>query len=371
MISVKNRNNNNNNNNNNSVVGGEVTKKKPIITASILSIIKTIIVVVILLPLIVTTMLLNQQLGQGGAGAGAGAGVFSLLLLLPVVVVESFSFPPTSSFSRTTRAAAAATKAKSKFAPTMIGKRRKSSSTDDATTNNKDASTTPPDVVVISLGSTLNEEEEKEEAYINALINEESVIQYGGIKNGYSGMTSSGYSPFLEKEYTPKWLLPTTNFFNKRKERKVLRESKFTEMNEDGYGEMRGGGSGTSSNNKRSRFFKKIKKPFRQIKKLISKDTIEKPGTLILVRHGESCWNKNKTFTGWADPDLTIQGYREVEHAARLLMEGGYHYDIHVVFTSRLKRAIRSTWILLQEFNEVYLPVFKSWRLNGKVYDCT
>jgi hypothetical protein len=362
MISVKNR-NNNNNNNNNSVVGGEVTKKKPITTASILSVVVTF---AILLPLIVTTMLLNQQLGQGGAGAG----VFSLLLLLPVVVVESFSFPPTSSFSRTTRAAAAATKAKSKFAPTMIGKRRKSSSTDDATTNNKDASTTPPDVVVISLGSTLNEEEEKEEAYINALINEESVIQYGGIKNGYSGMTSSGYSPFLEKEYTPKWLLPTTNFFNKRKERKVLRESKFTEMNEDGYGEMRGGGSGTSSNNKRSRFFKKIKKPFRQIKKLISKDTIEKPGTLILVRHGESCWNKNKTFTGWADPDLTIQGYREVEHAARLLMEGGYHYDIHVVFTSRLKRAIRSTWILLQEFNEVYLPVFKSWRLNGKVY-CT
>ena len=49
-------------------------------------------------------------------------------------------------------------------------------------------------------------------------------------------------------------------------------------------------------------------------------------------------------------------------------MEGGYHYDIHVVFTSRLKRAIRSTWILLQEFNEVYLPVFKSWRLNERFY---
>jgi 2,3-bisphosphoglycerate-dependent phosphoglycerate mutase len=55
--------------------------------------------------------------------------------------------------------------------------------------------------------------------------------------------------------------------------------------------------------------------------------------------------------------DLTEQGRREVEHAARLLMEGGYKVD--VVFTSRLKRAIRSTWIILTEFNEVYLPVFK------------
>ena len=53
-----------------------------------------------------------------------------------------------------------------------------------------------------------------------------------------------------------------------------------------------------------------------------------------------------------------------MEHAARLLMEGGYKID--VVFTSRLKRAIRSVWILLQELNEVYLPVFKSWRLNER-----
>ena len=79
----------------------------------------------------------------------------------------------------------------------------------------------------------------------------------------------------------------------------------------------------------------------------------------------ESQWNRNKTFTGWADPDLTEQGRREVEHAARLLMEGGYTID--VVFTSRLKRAIRSVWILLQELNEVYLPVFKSWRLNERM----
>lgn len=83
----------------------------------------------------------------------------------------------------------------------------------------------------------------------------------------------------------------------------------------------------------------------------------KEPGTLILVRHGESLWNANKTFTGWSDPDLSEQGKREVEHAARLLLEGGYEIDC--VFTSRLKRAIRSVWIILQEMNQVYLPVFK------------
>ena len=69
---------------------------------------------------------------------------------------------------------------------------------------------------------------------------------------------------------------------------------------------------------------------------------------------------------GWADPDLSADGVREVEHAARLLLEGGW--DIDLVFTSRLKRAIRSAWIILQELNEVYLPVFKSWRLNERMY---
>ena len=86
------------------------------------------------------------------------------------------------------------------------------------------------------------------------------------------------------------------------------------------------------------------------------------PGNLILVRHGESEWNANKTFTGWADTDLSEQGVRETEHAARLLLAGGF--DIDVVFTSRLKRAIRSTWIILGEMNQLYIPVFKSWRLN-------
>lgn len=69
---------------------------------------------------------------------------------------------------------------------------------------------------------------------------------------------------------------------------------------------------------------------------------------------------------GWADPNLSEKGIRETEHAARLLLAGGY--DIDVVFTSRLKRAIRSTWIILGEMNQLYLPVFKSWRLNERMY---
>jgi 2,3-bisphosphoglycerate-dependent phosphoglycerate mutase len=63
---------------------------------------------------------------------------------------------------------------------------------------------------------------------------------------------------------------------------------------------------------------------------------------------------------------LSERGRREVEHAARLLLEGGYEID--VVFTSRLKRAIKSVWYILQEMNQVYLPVFKSWRLNERHY---
>ena len=84
------------------------------------------------------------------------------------------------------------------------------------------------------------------------------------------------------------------------------------------------------------------------------------PGTLILVRHGESLWNENSTFTGWADVDLSARGEREVEHAARLLLEAGY--DVDVAYTSRLRRAIRSCWILLRGLDQVYRPVFKSWR---------
>lgn len=91
-----------------------------------------------------------------------------------------------------------------------------------------------------------------------------------------------------------------------------------------------------------------------------------KPGTLILVRHGETAWNYNSTFTGWVDVDLSPRGRREMEHAGRLLLERGY--DIDVTYTSRLKRAIRSSWILLQELNQIYRPVYKSYRLNERMY---
>lgn len=133
------------------------------------------------------------------------------------------------------------------------------------------------------------------------------------------------------------------------------------DMDEDGYYMMLGG-------KKRSLLMRAGRRALDKSYRLLFGEYRGKaePGTLILVRHGESVWNANKTFTGWADPDLSSQGYREVEHAARLLLEGGYKVD--VVFTSRLKRAIRSAWLLLKELNEVHLPVFKSWRLNERMY---
>ncbi|KAJ8613610.1 hypothetical protein CTAYLR_006151 [Chrysophaeum taylorii] len=99
---------------------------------------------------------------------------------------------------------------------------------------------------------------------------------------------------------------------------------------------------------------------------LLLKNRKKKPGSLILVRHGESLWNENSTFSGWADPDLAARGEREIEHSARLLLAAGYSVD--VAYTSRLKRAIRSTWILLRELDQIYRPVYKSWRLNERCY---
>jgi hypothetical protein len=166
--------------------------------------------------------------------------------------------------------------------------------------------------------------------------------------NGYtmpSGQKQVGYGAFLDQK-NPSWL-------SRLSKQAALSDH---EMNEDGYDDLQLGS--------RSKIMQIARLPFNLARKSVKQSRVD-PGTLILVRHGESEWNLNKTFTGWADPDLTEQGKREVEHAARLLMEGGYKID--VVFTSRLKRAIRSVWILLQEFNEVYLPVFKSWRLNERM----
>lgn len=91
-----------------------------------------------------------------------------------------------------------------------------------------------------------------------------------------------------------------------------------------------------------------------------------KPGTLILVRHGDSVIRDELTFTGWIDVDLSDEGVLQVKNAARLIASEGYTIDL--VYTSRLKRAIRSAWILMQELNQIYKPVYKSWRLNERMY---
>mmetsp|Transcript_3224 Transcript_3224/g.4867 ORF Transcript_3224/g.4867 Transcript_3224/m.4867 type:complete len:685 (+) Transcript_3224:25-2079(+) len=92
----------------------------------------------------------------------------------------------------------------------------------------------------------------------------------------------------------------------------------------------------------------------------------KKPGTLVLLRHGESYWNPNNTFTGWADPDMTPNGCAEIRRAARLLLEMGYKPG--AIYTSRLKRSIRSAWILLKEFNLMYRPINKEYQLNERMY---
>ena len=87
---------------------------------------------------------------------------------------------------------------------------------------------------------------------------------------------------------------------------------------------------------------------------------------LVLLRHGESTWNKENRFTGWTDVDLSPKGVDEAHAAGRLLREGGYRFDL--AFASVLKRAIRTLWISLEELDQMWLPVEKSWRLNERHY---
>ncbi|HUK36289.1 MAG TPA: 2,3-diphosphoglycerate-dependent phosphoglycerate mutase [Vicinamibacterales bacterium] len=88
--------------------------------------------------------------------------------------------------------------------------------------------------------------------------------------------------------------------------------------------------------------------------------------TLVLLRHGESTWNKENRFTGWTDVDLSERGREEARAAGRLLKDAGYVFD--VAFTSVLKRAIRTLWIALDELDLMWIPVTKSWRLNERHY---
>lgn len=87
---------------------------------------------------------------------------------------------------------------------------------------------------------------------------------------------------------------------------------------------------------------------------------------LVLLRHGESIWNKENRFTGWTDVDLSEQGLKEAQEAGRLLKHSGFTFD--VAFTSVLKRAIRTLWIALDEMDLMWLPIHNSWRLNERHY---
>jgi 2,3-bisphosphoglycerate-dependent phosphoglycerate mutase len=87
---------------------------------------------------------------------------------------------------------------------------------------------------------------------------------------------------------------------------------------------------------------------------------------LVLIRHGESEWNKENRFTGWIDIGLSEKGVREAVEAARLLRDSGYTFD--VAFTSVLKRAIKTLWIVLEEMDLMWIPVHQSWRLNERHY---
>jgi 2,3-bisphosphoglycerate-dependent phosphoglycerate mutase len=87
---------------------------------------------------------------------------------------------------------------------------------------------------------------------------------------------------------------------------------------------------------------------------------------LVLLRHGESTWNRENRFTGWTDVDLSDRGRAEAQEAGRLLRDGGY--DVDLAYTSVLKRAIRTLGIALDVLDRLWIPVTKHWRLNERHY---
>jgi 2,3-bisphosphoglycerate-dependent phosphoglycerate mutase len=88
--------------------------------------------------------------------------------------------------------------------------------------------------------------------------------------------------------------------------------------------------------------------------------------TLVLLRHGESTWNRENRFTGWTDVDLSPTGVEEAHRAGQQLRERGGTFDL--AFTSLLKRAIRTLWLVLDELDLMWVPVHRSWRLNERHY---
>lgn len=87
---------------------------------------------------------------------------------------------------------------------------------------------------------------------------------------------------------------------------------------------------------------------------------------LVLVRHGQSAWNLENRFTGWTDVGLTEQGIAEAHEAGKLLRENGYRFD--VAYTSVLRRAIKTLWIVLEEMGLEWIPVIRAWQLNERHY---
>src|SRR6266404_4311207 len=87
---------------------------------------------------------------------------------------------------------------------------------------------------------------------------------------------------------------------------------------------------------------------------------------VVLLRHGQSQWNLENRFTGWVDVPLSPAGVEEARAGARSLKEGGYSFD--VAYTSLLKRAIKTLWIVMEELDLMWIPVHRSWRLNERMY---
>ena len=87
---------------------------------------------------------------------------------------------------------------------------------------------------------------------------------------------------------------------------------------------------------------------------------------LVLLRHGQSTWNLENRFTGWTDVDLSRQGVKEAKSAGMVLRNEGYVFD--AVYTSVLKRAVRTTWLVLEQMDLMWIPVYNSWRLNERHY---
>ncbi|MEI7490449.1 MAG: 2,3-diphosphoglycerate-dependent phosphoglycerate mutase [Bacteroidota bacterium] len=87
---------------------------------------------------------------------------------------------------------------------------------------------------------------------------------------------------------------------------------------------------------------------------------------LVLIRHGESTWNKENRFTGWTDVDLSERGIREATEAGQTLKKEGFNFKI--AYTSYLTRAIRTLWLIQEQMDLLWIPVYKTWRLNEKHY---